>query len=235
MLKVYHISWWKINTESCIIFNMNENVSLSAMILKSTGIFNDDRLERIITNRAANPAMGLTEAAVKFGGYREIEVLEAVGRALGLDVVDLERQQPNAEALTKLPASAVYQYNVLPFKYDGTALTIVTSDPFDTAAVDGLRLVAGCVILAFGMTIVIRSDAGTGPNDLVALVLSEKTGWKFSLTRIGADAFFALTGWALGGVLGLGTLICMFLVGPVAGFFLPVNGRWIEKLVRRFC
>ena len=146
MLKVYHISWWKINTESCIIFNMNENVSLAAMILKSTGIFNDDRLERIITNRAANPAMGLTEAAVKFGGYREIEVLEAVGRALGLDVVDLERQQPNAEALTKLPASAVYQYNVLPFKYDGTALTIVTSDPFDTAAVDGLRLVAGCVI-----------------------------------------------------------------------------------------
>ena len=29
-------------------------------------------------------------------------------------------------------------------------------------------LVAGCVILAFGMTIVIRSRAGTGPNDLVA-------------------------------------------------------------------
>ncbi len=33
-------------------------------------------------------------------------------------------------------------------------------------------LVAGCVILAFGMTMVIRSDAGTGPNDLVALVVS---------------------------------------------------------------
>ena len=96
-------------------------------------------------------------------------------------------------------------------------------------------LVAGCVVLAFGMTIVIRSDAGTGPNDLVAVVLSEKTGWKFSLTRIGVDAFFALTGWALGGVLGLGTLICMFLVGPVAGFFLPVNGRWIEALVGKSC
>lgn len=30
-------------------------------------------------------------------------------------------------------------------------------------------LVAGCLILAFGMTIVIRSQAGTGPNDLVAV------------------------------------------------------------------
>ena len=28
-------------------------------------------------------------------------------------------------------------------------------------------LVLGCVILAYGITIVIRSDAGTGPNDLV--------------------------------------------------------------------
>ncbi len=98
-----------------------------------------------------------------------------------------------------------------------------------------LMLVAGCVILAFGMTIVIRSDAGTGPNDLVALVLSEKRGWPFSWTRVGVDALFALLGFLLGGVVGLGTVICMFLVGPVAGFFLPLNGRWIDALVKRVC
>lgn len=98
-----------------------------------------------------------------------------------------------------------------------------------------LMLVAGCGILAFGMTIVIRSDAGTGPNDLVALVLSEKRGWPFSWTRVGVDALFALLGFLAGGVVGLGTVICMFLVGPVAGFFLPVNGRWIDALVGRIC
>ncbi len=96
-------------------------------------------------------------------------------------------------------------------------------------------LVAGCVILAFGMTIVIRSDAGTGPNDLVALVLSEKRGWPFSRTRVCVDALFALLGFLLGGVVGAGTLVCMFLVGPVAGVFLPVNGRWIERLIRALC
>lgn len=96
-------------------------------------------------------------------------------------------------------------------------------------------LVAGCVILAYGMTIVIRSDAGTGPNDLVAVVISDKTGRKFSVTRVIVDACFLLIGWLLGGTAGVGTLVCMFLVGPVAGFFLPINGRIIEKLVRRFC
>ena len=34
-------------------------------------------------------------------------------------------------------------------------------------------LVCGCVILAYGMTIVMKADAGVGPNDLVAIVLSD--------------------------------------------------------------
>ena len=96
-------------------------------------------------------------------------------------------------------------------------------------------LVAGCVILAFGMTMVIRSDAGTGPNDLVALVVSEKRKWRFSIVRVAVDALFVLCGFLLGGTAGAGTLVCMFLVGPVAGFFLPLNGRWIEALVGRLC
>ncbi len=94
-----------------------------------------------------------------------------------------------------------------------------------------VMLVLGCVILAYGMTIVIRSDAGTGPNDLVALVISDKTHFRFSLTRVIVDAVFALSGFLLGGTVGAGTIICMFLVGPVAGIFLPVNGRIIERMV----
>lgn len=96
-------------------------------------------------------------------------------------------------------------------------------------------LVAGCVILAFGMTMVIRSDAGTGPNDLVALVISEKAHKPFGVVRVIVDACFVILGFLLGGVAGAGTLVCMFLVGPVAGLFLPINGRWIEALVRRVC
>lgn len=98
-----------------------------------------------------------------------------------------------------------------------------------------ILLIAGCVILAFGMTMVIRSDAGTGPNDLVALVISEKKGWRFSIVRVTVDALFVLCGFLLGGTAGAGTLVCMFLVGPVAGFFLPINGKWIDSLVHRVC
>ena len=88
-----------------------------------------------------------------------------------------------------------------------------------------VALVAGCVILAFGMTIVIQSKAGTGPNDLVAVVISDKTRWKFGVVRICVDVCFALAGFLLGGTVGLGTIICAFLVGPAAQIFMPLSGK----------
>lgn len=90
--------------------------------------------------------------------------------------------------------------------------------------------VIACVILAFGMTIVIKSDAGTGPNDLVAVVISDKTHRKFSIIRIIVDFSFVLIGFLLGGSFGIGTIICAFLVGPVAGFFLPHSEKYISRI-----
>ncbi len=125
---------------------MTENTSLTDIVLRTAGIFSDDQISRIISGRAENPGMTLCEAAVKFGGHREIEVLTGIGSALGLEIIDLETNQPTADALTKIPASAVYQYNVLPYRYDGHTMTIVVSDPFDTTPSDSLRLIANCPV-----------------------------------------------------------------------------------------
>lgn len=119
-----------------------ENNRLSWAILKSVGIFDDGEISRILARREENPGMGLAAAAVRFGGKKEEEFIRAVGKALGLAVYDLEKEQPSVEAISALPASAVYQFGVLPFRQDDATLTIVTSDPFDTKAVDGLRLIA---------------------------------------------------------------------------------------------
>ena len=113
------------------------------MLLKSSGLYSEDALGRIAAGREANSGMGLAEAAVKFGGVKEKDFLAGVGKVLGLKTVDLERQNPSPDALQRLPASAVYQYNALPFALDENAITVVASDPFDTSVSDGLRLAAG--------------------------------------------------------------------------------------------
>lgn len=94
-------------------------------------------------------------------------------------------------------------------------------------------LALGCVILAYGMTIVIKSDAGTGPNDLVAVVISDKSKKKFSIIRIIVDFSFVLIGFLLGGSFGIGTIVCAFCVGPVAGYFLPINEKLIGNILSK--
>ena len=44
---------------------MSESSSLATLILKSTGVYSDEAIERIVSQRAANPGMGLAEAAGK--------------------------------------------------------------------------------------------------------------------------------------------------------------------------
>ena len=93
-------------------------------------------------------------------------------------------------------------------------------------------LIAGCGILAFGMSVVIRSEAGTGPNDLVAVVISEKSGIRFGWVRIATDVLFVVSGALLGGRFGIGTIICAFLVGPVAEFCMPFSSAIVKTCLK---
>lgn len=123
-----------------------ENSSLAKLILTSCGIFSPEAVGRILMQRTANPGMGIAEAAVKFGGVREIDFLEAAARQLGMEMVDLSKQNPSPEALQRLTAAAVNKFSVLPFRIEGNTLTIVASDPFDTVASDAIRLAAGVLV-----------------------------------------------------------------------------------------
>lgn len=94
-------------------------------------------------------------------------------------------------------------------------------------------LALGCVILAYGMTVVMKSDAGTGPNDLVAISISEKGHFPFGITRTITDVSFVVIGFLLGGKFGIGTIVCAALVGMVAERFLPINEKIIAKVLRK--
>ena len=125
---------------------MAETSRLALNVLKATGLYSEEAVARIVAGRVQNPEMGLVEATLKFGGARESEFLQKTGEVLGFEYVDLEKAQPRPDVLQKLPASAVYQFNVLPLKFADGVLTVVSSDPFSTVAGDGLRLAAGCPV-----------------------------------------------------------------------------------------
>ena len=97
-----------------------------------------------------------------------------------------------------------------------------------------IAMLAGVVILSMGMSVVIESNSGTGPNDLIAIILTDKINEKrkvqFQFMRISCDVFFIVVGFILGGKLGIGTVAAAFLVGPTAQFFLPRSRKVIHKI-----
>lgn len=114
--------------------------------------------------------------------------------------------------------------------------TWILGDLVSVASPMWLRIVvaaAGCVILAAGMSLVIRSDAGTGPNDLIAVILTDRLKKaQFRWVRMVCDAVFTLAGFLLGGVVGIGTLLAVLLVGPAAQLIMPLSQKLVNRCLR---
>ncbi len=101
-------------------------------------------------------------------------------------------------------------------------------------AVRIISMLAGCVILSFGMSMVIRSNSGTGPNDLIAIILTDKLNTRFKIkfqwVRIICDVVFTVAGILLGGTFGIGTIAAAVIIGPLVQLFLPVSERIIRAV-----
>lgn len=96
-----------------------------------------------------------------------------------------------------------------------------------------LGMILGCVILSIGMSIVIKSNAGTGPNDLIAIILTDKLQkFQFRWVRMTCDLFFVILGYILGGTVGVGTVIAAFLTGPLVQFWLPKSEFLIKQVLK---
>lgn len=91
--------------------------------------------------------------------------------------------------------------------------------------------VLGSVILAFGLTFIIRSEAGAGANDLVGVILADKVpGLAFRWARMAADGAYVVLGLCLGGTVGAGTILAVLLVGPCSQAFMPLAARMADAL-----
>lgn len=74
--------------------------------------------------------------------------------------------------------------------------------------------------LATGMYI--SANFGPGPRDGLMTGLAARTGLSIRLTRTMIEATVLVTGWLLGGSVGIGTVAFALGIGPAAQFFLRV-------------
>ncbi|HNV13985.1 MAG TPA: hypothetical protein PKL63_04920 [Dermatophilaceae bacterium] len=82
-------------------------------------------------------------------------------------------------------------------------------------------LVAGILINGVATAAYIGARLGPGPRDGLMTGLVRLTGRSVRLVRTGLEVTVVLIGWALGGNLGLGTVVFAVSIGPVVHVFLP--------------
>ena len=81
-----------------------------------------------------------------------------------------------------------------------------------------LVLLAAVVMISIGCVILIRFESGMNAVDALATEFAQRLHTEFRYTRIALDGLMIGLGYALGGTVGIGTIISMVLTGPTIDF-----------------
>ncbi|MDV9176669.1 hypothetical protein R6V09_41900 [Streptomyces sp. W16] len=83
-------------------------------------------------------------------------------------------------------------------------------------------LIAGILLNGVATGLYISASFGPGPRDGLMTGLHKLTGRSIRLIRTGIEVTVVATGFALGGTVGIGTLLYALAIGPLAQLFLRV-------------
>jgi uncharacterized membrane protein YczE len=100
----------------------------------------------------------------------------------------------------------------------------------DTVAFGALQHLAATGLYAFASALYMVADIGAGPRDSVMLGAAARFQTPVRTIRTWIEVLVLGAGWALGGPVGVGTLIYALVVGPLVQACL----RWLRAFVRRY-
>lgn len=80
-------------------------------------------------------------------------------------------------------------------------------------------LILGIVIMCFASSFYFTANLGVSTYDAVSLIMADKKIAKFKFCRIGCDLVCVVIGFFLHAVVGIGTLVTAFFMGPLIDYF----------------
>ncbi|HLA92783.1 MAG TPA: hypothetical protein VJO36_04515 [Actinomycetota bacterium] len=81
-------------------------------------------------------------------------------------------------------------------------------------------VLVGVALFGIGTALYVGGGLGAGPRDSMMLMLSRRSGVRIAIVRFSMEAVVVAIGFALGGTVGIGTLVFVVLIGPsVEGSF----------------
>lgn len=83
----------------------------------------------------------------------------------------------------------------------------------------------GVLVIAVGSALYLSTDLGPGPRDGLMTGLHHRFGWSIRRSRTIVELVVLGIGWALGGTVGLGTVVFALGIGPLVQLLLGIVDR----------
>ena len=100
----------------------------------------------------------------------------------------------------------------------------------DTMLLRVVTVLVGVIVTSFGVSLYQTPNAGVAPYDSISLITAKSRPLiPYFWHRIATDAVCAVICFLAGGIIGLGTLVSAFGLGPIVHFFnVHVAGRLVK-------
>lgn len=81
-----------------------------------------------------------------------------------------------------------------------------------------IMAVCGVMLVGFGSAVYLIANLGAGPRDGLMTGLQRLSGQPIMNVRIAIEIIVVVSGWLMGGMVGLGTMLFAFGIGPAVSF-----------------
>lgn len=112
-------------------------------ILIGDNLITEEQMKEVEEEQERN-GKSLKEVIIDFGILTEADILEAIGRSLGLEVRSVAvEEDPPREVIKMIDGGTARMLGVVPLSFDGTTLNIITRNPLNYQVVDEVRFIVG--------------------------------------------------------------------------------------------
>jgi type IV pilus assembly protein PilB len=115
-------------------------------ILKEMKLVHEGQIQEALQLQKSDGGK-IGEILVRREHITEPQLMLALGKQSGLEVIDLSQFPPQAEAIEKVDEAIARPFQFLPVSFDGKTLTVAMADPMNKSALDDVRFTANCEVV----------------------------------------------------------------------------------------
>ncbi len=115
---------------------------LLGQILKGRGVVREGQIQEALAAQRKHGGL-IGQHLLALGYCTSADIASALAEQANLQALDLERWQPDPEALARIDATTAHTYGALPVSLAGGVLTVAIADPLNTAILEDLAFATG--------------------------------------------------------------------------------------------